>query len=125
LPFENLGPPARAYFTDGLMDEVRGRLTGLSALRVIARTSSEGYRGKGTSPEQVGKELGVQYLLTGRVRWQDAANGAPSRARVSPELIRTDDGTTAWEQSFEVDPSDAFAAQSGSRPRWRGPSTWR
>jgi tetratricopeptide (TPR) repeat protein len=53
----------------------------------------------------------VQYLLTGRVRWQEAAAGRAAQVRVSPELIRTDDGTTAWEQSFDADPSDAFAVQ--------------
>ena len=112
LPFENLGPPGQAYFADGLVDEVRGHLTGLSSLRVIARTSSEGYRGKRLRPEDVGKELGVQYILTGTVRWQDGASGAAAKVRVSPELIRTDDGTTAWEQSFDAEPTDAFAVQS-------------
>jgi serine/threonine-protein kinase len=112
VPFENLGPPDQAYFAEGLVDEVRTRLTGLSALRVIARTSSEAYRGTKNTPQQVGKELGVQYLLTGRVRWQDATAGRSAQVRVSPELIRTDDGTTAWEQSFDADPSDAFAVQS-------------
>src|ERR1043166_887413 len=112
VPFENLGPPDQAYFAEGLVDEVRTRLTGLSGLRVIARTSSEAYRGAKNTPQQVGKELGVQYLLTGRVRWQEAAAGRAAQVRVSPELIRTDDGTTAWEQSFDADPSDAFAVQS-------------
>jgi len=112
VPFENLGPADQAYFAEGLVDEVRTRLTGLSALRVVARTSSEAYRGTKSTPQQIGKELGVRYLLTGRVRWQEAAAGRAAQVRVSPELIRTDDGTTAWEQSFDADPSDAFAVQS-------------
>ena len=112
VPFENLGPPDQAYFAEGLVDEVRTRLTGLSGLRVVARTSSEAYRGTKSTPQQIGKELGVRYLLTGRVRWQEAAAGRAAQVRVSPELIRTDDGTTAWEQSFDADPSDAFAVQS-------------
>jgi serine/threonine protein kinase/tetratricopeptide (TPR) repeat protein len=112
VPFENLGPADRSYFAEGLVDEVRTRLTGLSGLRVVARTSSEAYRGAKSTPQQIGKELGVQFLLTGRVRWQDAAAGRAAQVRVSPELIRTDDGTTAWEQSFDADPSDAFAVQS-------------
>jgi len=112
LPFENLGPPGQAYFADGLVDEVRGNLTALASLRVIARTSSEAYRGKRTRPEAIGKELGVQYVLTGTVRWQEAGPGAAAKIRVSPELIRTDDGTTAWEQSFDAEPTDAFAVQS-------------
>jgi serine/threonine-protein kinase len=112
VPFENLGPADQAYFAEGLVDEVRTRLTGLSALRVVARTSSEAYRGTKNTPQQIGKELGVQYLLTGRVRWQEAAAGRAAQVRVSPELIRVEDGTTAWEQSFDADPSDAFAVQS-------------
>jgi len=112
VPFENMGPADRAYFAEGLVDEVRTRLTGLSGLRVVARTSSEAYRGAKSTPQQIGKDLGVRYLLTGRVRWQDAATGRAAQVRVSPELIRTDDGTTAWEQSFDADPSDAFAVQS-------------
>jgi TolB-like protein/tRNA A-37 threonylcarbamoyl transferase component Bud32/Tfp pilus assembly protein PilF len=112
VPFDNLGPADQAYFAEGLVDEVRTRLTGLSGLRVIARTSSEAYRGGKHTPQQIGKELGVQYLLTGRVRWQEAAPGRAARVRVSPELIRVEDGTTAWEQSFDADPSDAFAVQS-------------
>ena len=54
----------------------------------------------------------MQYVLTGTVRWQESVGGAAAKVRVNPELIRTSDGTTAWEQSFEVDPSDAFAVQS-------------
>ena len=112
VPFENLGPADRAYFAEGLVDEVRTRLTGLSGLRVVARTSSEAYRGTKSTPQQIGKELGVQYLLTGRVRWQEAGAGRAAQVRVSPELIRVEDGTTAWEKSFDADPADAFAVQS-------------
>jgi len=112
VPFENLGPAEQAYFTEGLVDEVRTRLTGLSGLRVVARTSSEAFRGTRSTPQQIGKELGVQYLLSGRVRWQEAAAGRTAQVRVSPELIRVEDGTTAWEKSFDADPSDAFAVQS-------------
>jgi len=112
VPFENLGPADQAYFAEGLVDEVRTRLTGLSGLRVVARTSSEAYRGSKNTPQQIAKELGVQYLLTGRVRWQEAAAGRTAQVRVSPELIRAEDGTTAWEKSFDADPSDAFAVQS-------------
>lgn len=111
VPFDTQGPASQSYFADGLVDEVRTRLTELSSLRVIARTSSETYRGKKSRPQDIGSDLGVQYVLTGTVRWQESAGGAATKVRVSPELIRTSDGTTAWEQSFEVDPSDAFAVQ--------------
>ncbi|MFN2400226.1 MAG: protein kinase [Gemmatimonadaceae bacterium] len=72
LPFESRGPSQQSYFTDGVVDEVRGQLTGLAGLRVIARTSSEAYRNTRTTPQQIGRELRVQYLLTGTVQWQGA-----------------------------------------------------
>jgi eukaryotic-like serine/threonine-protein kinase len=109
LPFESRGPSQQSYFTDGVVDEVRGQLTSLPALRVIARSSSEAYRNSDAAPQQIGRELRVQYLLTGTVQWQEGAGG--TKVRVSPELIRTSDGTTAWRQSFDAEVSDAFQVQ--------------
>ena len=70
LPFENLGRPEDEYFTDGLTDAVRGKLTELPGLQVIARGSSSQYKHTSKSPQQIGRELGVEYLLTGTVRWE-------------------------------------------------------
>src|SRR5207253_837678 len=69
LPFENLGDSARGYFADGMTDEVRGKLASLAGLQVIASTSSNQYRHTTKHPEEIGRELGVRYLLLGRVRW--------------------------------------------------------
>jgi TolB-like protein/Flp pilus assembly protein TadD len=110
LPFESRGPAQQSYFTDGLVDEVRGQLTGLAGLRVIARTSSEVYRNTRATPQQIGKELRVQYVLNGTVQWQ--SGGGAAKVRVSPELIRTSDGTTAWSKPFDAELSDAFQVQS-------------
>jgi TolB-like protein/Flp pilus assembly protein TadD len=110
LPFESRGPAQQSYFTDGVVDEVRGQLTGLAGLRVIARTSSEAYRNTRTTPQQIGKELRVQYVLTGTVQWE--SGGRATKVRVSPELIRTSDGTSAWSQPFDAELSDAFRVQS-------------
>ncbi len=87
LPFENLGDTADAYFADGVTDAVRGKLTALPALQVIARGSSVQYgqtatRRRARSPS----ELGVRYLLTGTVRWARGADGV-SRVQVNPELV--------------------------------------
>ena len=87
LPFENLGRPEDEYFADGITDEVRGKLAELPGLEVIARTSSVQYKKTTKSPQQIGQELGVQYLLTGTVRWEKQAGGQ-SRVRVSPELVQ-------------------------------------
>ncbi len=67
LPFENLGSADDAYFADGITDEVRSRLASLSEFTVIARSSATAYKGSTKTPEAIAKELGVGYLLTGRV----------------------------------------------------------
>src|SRR6185295_4648990 len=98
LPFENLGGSADAYFADGVTDEVRGKLAALPGLEVIARTSSGQYKQTTKSPQQIGRELGVQYLLTGTVRWEKATpSGGTSRVRVSPELIQVTTASTKWQ----------------------------
>jgi len=91
LPFENLGDSADAYFADGMTDEVRGKLSHVAGLAVIARTSSNEYRKTTKAPQEIARELGADYLLTATVRWEKAAGG-PSRVRVSPELIRVEPG---------------------------------
>jgi serine/threonine-protein kinase len=75
LPFENLGDSADAYFADGVTDAVRGKLSALPGLQVTARSSSSQYRKSLKTPQQIGQELGVQYLLTATVRWEKV--GAP------------------------------------------------
>src|SRR4029079_11460306 len=65
LPFENLGRPEDEYFADGVTDEVRGKLAGLPGRDAIARASSSEYKRTTKKPQQIGRELGVDYLLTG------------------------------------------------------------
>jgi serine/threonine-protein kinase len=115
LPFENLGDTADAYFADGLSDELRGKLTSVPGLEVIARASSVAYRGSAKAPQEIARELGVRYLLTGTVRWEKRADG-PGRVRVSPELIEVvPDGApaTKWQQPFDAPLTDVFQVQSG------------
>ncbi|MBA3443915.1 MAG: protein kinase, partial [Gemmatimonadales bacterium] len=78
LPFENLGDSADAYFADGITDEVRGKLSQVSGLAVIARASSNEYRRTTKASQVIARELGADYLLTATVRWEKAA-GRPSR----------------------------------------------
>src|SRR6185312_15304627 len=112
LPFENLGDSADAYFADGVTDEVRGKLAALPGLEVIARTSSVQYKQTTKSPQQIGRELGVQYLLTGTVRWEKAKpSGGTSRVRVSPELIQVTTASTKWQAPFEAPLTDVFQVQ--------------
>ena len=109
IPFENRGPSDDEYFAESMTDEVRGKLTGLPALKVIARTSSSEYKASGKSPGEIGRELGVQYLLTGTVRWDKGASG--DRVRVSPELIEVKDASTRWQRSFDAPMTDVWAVQ--------------
>jgi serine/threonine-protein kinase len=109
LPFSNLGDTSRAYFADGLTDALRGKLAIVPNVEVIASGSSGQYRNSAKPEDQIGRELGVQYLLIGHVRW------ANDRVQVSPELVQIADGkraTTKWEQQYDTTITDVFGVQS-------------
>ena len=113
LPFENLGDSADAYFADGITDAVRGKLTALPGVAVIARGSSSQYRKTTKLPRDIAKELGVRYLLTGTVRF--ASGAGAKRVQVSPELVEiTDDGQpqSRWQQPFDAEVQDVFRVQA-------------
>ncbi len=111
LPFDNLGDTADAYFADGLTDAVRGKLTAVPGLAVIAPASSAQYRHTTKTPQQISAELGgVRYLLVGKVRWAKTANGG-SRVQVSPALVDATTGTDSWEQPFDAPLTDVFQVQ--------------
>src|SRR5687768_4886547 len=111
LPFENQGPPEHDYFVDGLTDAVNGKLAGFSGVSVIDRRSTATYR-KTTKPvQQIGNELGVEYVLGGVVRWAKGASGM--RAQVMPTLVNTRDATTKWAgEPVVVSSDDPFSAQT-------------
>jgi DNA-binding SARP family transcriptional activator/TolB-like protein len=113
LPFENLGDSADAYFAGGVTDEIRGKLAAMPGLEVVASPSSNLYRGSTRGLPEVARELGVDYLLVGKVRWQRRPEGM-SRVRVNPELIRFGPGappTTRWQQPIDAALTDVFAVQ--------------
>ncbi len=110
LPFENLGDSADGYFADGMTDEVRGKLAALRGLQVIAHRSAAEYKGSTKSFQEIGRELGVDYLLVGKVRWEKG-DSSQSRVRVSPELIEVAGSTTRWQQPFDAVLSDVFQVQ--------------
>ena len=111
LPFENQGNAGDAYFADGMADEVRGKLATVPGLEVIAKVSSSQYARTTKSPRQIADELGVNYILTGTVRWEGRPGGT-SRVRVSPELVDVRSGVTRWHQSFDTTLTDVFAVQA-------------
>ena len=112
LPFDNLGPPEEAYFADGMSDEVRAHLGEIPGLAVIGRSSSMPYRGVSRPPQELGRELGVAWLLTGTVRRERRPDGT-SFLEVSPELIRIRDGATAWGHPIAAALTDVFQVQAG------------
>ena len=113
LPFENLGAPEDDYFADGIADEIRGKLTSLPGLFVIARGSSTPYKKTTKTPKQIAEELEVGYLLTATVRWEKGGGG--SRVHVSPELIEVSSSgapRSKWQQPFDASITDVFQVQS-------------
>jgi TolB-like protein/tetratricopeptide (TPR) repeat protein/tRNA A-37 threonylcarbamoyl transferase component Bud32 len=119
MPFENRGSSDDAYFADGIADEIRGKLTGLPGFQVTARTSSDQYKATSKSLQDIGKELGVQYLLTATVRWAKTQDGK-GRVQVVPELIDTRTGAATWQQTFDADVTDVFQVQSNIAIRVAG-----
>ena len=114
LPFENLGDSADAYFADGVAEAVRGKLSRLVGLDVIARGSSNQYRHTTKAPQEIARELGADYLLTATVRWEKAPGGG-SRVRVTPELVDVGPGRaprTRWQESFDASLTDVFQVQT-------------
>jgi adenylate cyclase len=106
LPFENMsGDPEQEYFTDGMVEDIITALSRFKALFVIARNSSFTYKGKAVDIRQVGRELGVRYVLEGSVR--KAAN----RLRISGQLIDASTGGHLWADHFDGVLEDIFELQ--------------
>jgi TolB-like protein/predicted Ser/Thr protein kinase/Flp pilus assembly protein TadD len=110
LPFENLGPPADEYFAGGITEEITSRLAVVHGLGIISRTSAMQYRNTQKSIATIGKELDVDYVLEGTVRWQRTEEG--SRVRVTPQLIRVADDTHLWTKTYDRILDEIFAVQT-------------
>jgi eukaryotic-like serine/threonine-protein kinase len=111
LPFENLGTPEQEYIADGITEEITSRLSGLSGLGVIARTSVMQYKKTTKTLQQIGSELGVEYVLQGTIRWGTAPEGG-MRVRVNPALIKLSDATQVWSQPYDAVSTDVLKLQS-------------
>ncbi|HEY8105382.1 MAG TPA: protein kinase [Gemmatimonadales bacterium] len=114
LPFENLGDSTTEYFADGVTDAVRGKLSTLPGLQVIASRSSNEYKHTAKGLPVIARELGVDYLLIARIRWAKGADGT-SRVEVSPELVEVASGAaprTKWQQPFDAAITDVFQVQA-------------
>ncbi len=111
LPFENLGPPEDAYFVDGTTDAITARLAAIRGLGVISRTSAIQYRRTEKNLQEIGEELGVDYVLEGTVQRERPGDPA-SRVRVIPQLIRVSDDTHIWSDTYDEDMREVFRVQS-------------
>lgn len=106
LPFLNLsGDPTQDYFVDGVVEDIISALSRMSWLFVIARNSSFTYKGRAVDVKQVGRDLGVRYVLEGSLR--KAAN----RVRITGQLVDASTGATLWSERFEGKIDDIFELQ--------------
>ena len=106
LPFQNMsGDPEQEYFVDGMVEEIITALSRIRWLFVIARYSSFSYKGLSPDVKQVGRELGVRYVLEGSVR------KAGGRVRITAQLIDALSGTHLWADRFDGSLEDVFELQ--------------
>jgi adenylate cyclase len=106
LPFQNMsGDPEQEYFVDGLVEEIITGLSRSKAIFVIARNSSFTYKGRAVDVRQIGRELGVRYVLEGSVR------KAGDRLRITGQLIEAENGVHLWADRFDGGLADIFDLQ--------------
>ena len=106
LPFQNMsGDPAQEYFADGMVEEIITALSRIRWLFVIARNSTFVYKGRPADIKQIGRELGVLYVLEGSVR------KSGSRMRITAQLIDAANGANLWAERFDGSLDDVFQLQ--------------
>ena len=106
LPFENMsGDPEQEYFADGMVEDIITALSRFKSLFVIARNSSFTFKGRAVDIKEVGRRLGVRYVLEGSVR------KASGKVRITGQLIDAITGAHLWADRFERDLTDVFALQ--------------
>jgi adenylate cyclase len=111
LPFQNMsGDPEQEYFADGMVEEIITALSRYPSLFVIARNSCFTYKGRAVNVTQVGRELGVRYVLEGSLR--KSAN----RIRVTAQLVEAETGNHVWAERYDRDPHGPGLDVPPSRP---------
>jgi adenylate cyclase len=106
LPFANLsGDPAQDYFADGVTENLTTELSRVKDSFVVARNTAFTYKGKSVDAKEIGKELGVRYVLEGSVQRDQ------NRARINAQLIDAETGAHLWADRFEEDVADLFKLQ--------------
>lgn len=106
LPFQNMSDdPGQVYFVDGLVEDITTALSCIRSLFVIARNSAFTYKARAVDVRQIGRDLGVRYVLEGSVR------RAGNRVRITAQLIDATSGAHVWAERYDRDRSDIFAVQ--------------
>ena len=106
LPFTNMSAdPEQEYFSDGITEDIITELSRFRSIFVIARNSSFHYKGQSPKVQEIGKELGVQYIVEGSVRT------VGKRVRVTAQLVESTDGKHLWADKYDRDLEDIFAVQ--------------
>ncbi|MGH8428768.1 MAG: adenylate/guanylate cyclase domain-containing protein, partial [Solimonas sp.] len=106
LPFANMsGDAEQEYFSDGISEDLITDLSKVSALFVIARNSSFTYKGKAVKVQEIGRELGVRFVLEGSIR------KAGNRVRITAQLVDAESGGHLWADRFDRELADIFATQ--------------
>ena len=110
LPFENLGPTEHNYFAEGVTEEITTSLAKIKLLKVISNSSARQFKDKDRSVPEIASELGVEFLLTGTIRWDNSQT--PSRFRLSCKLVDTKDESYLWAESYDRVLEEIFSLQS-------------
>ena len=112
LPFSNLSnDPEQQYFADGVTEDVTADLSRIAHMFVISRNTAFTYRDKPIGAKQIGRELGVRYVLEGSVR------RSGNRVRVNAQLVNAETGAGLWAERLDGDTADLFALQDGITSR--------
>ncbi|MHC4556404.1 MAG: protein kinase domain-containing protein [Planctomycetota bacterium] len=111
LPFENLGSTEDEYFADGITDAITARLAGIHGLSIISRQSAIQYKNSEKNPQQIGRELRVDYILEGTIQ-RERPTDPNSRVRIIPQLINASKDTHMWTEIYDDDMSEVFRLQS-------------
>jgi adenylate cyclase len=106
LPFQNIsGDPEQEVFADGMVEDITTALSKLRWFFVIARNSSFAYKGRAVDVKQIGRELGVRYVLEGSVR------KSGNRLRITAQLVATETGNHVWAERYDRDLGEIFTVQ--------------
>jgi adenylate cyclase len=106
LPFANMsGDASQEFFSDGITEEITSALVKIPDLRVVARTSAFEFKNQNRNVQSIGQQLNATHLIEGSVR------KAGDRVRITVQLVKADDGTQIWSESYDRQLTDIFAIQ--------------